>query len=113
MNLELTELIAPKFSFVSSVGVGGKYNFPHQVSFEAIREGIAGYDLGKHSRRTGRSGFTTRPPSTRGTGPSARSLVSYPQRGGSVVSGGSASFGNKTSISRTVVGSLRLDKTER
>ncbi len=50
VNLELMELIAPKFSFVSSVGGGGKYNFPHQVSLEAIREGLQATTSGKKDR---------------------------------------------------------------
>lgn len=40
VNLELLELIEPDISLVSSVEGGGKYNFPHQVSLEAIREGL-------------------------------------------------------------------------
>jgi hypothetical protein len=40
VNLELVELIQPKFSLVSSVGGGGKYNFPHLVAQESIREGL-------------------------------------------------------------------------
>jgi competence protein ComEC len=40
VNLELLELIDPAISLVSSVGGGGKYNFPHRVSIEAIREGL-------------------------------------------------------------------------
>lgn len=59
LNLELVEKIAPKISLVSSVREGGKYNFPHMVSLEALREGIEpkaqsgeehskDYDLGIH-----------------------------------------------------------------
>lgn len=58
VNLELLELIDPDISLVSSVGGGGKYNFPHQVSLEAIREGLQAttsgqvrkhdWDLGLH-----------------------------------------------------------------
>jgi competence protein ComEC len=40
INLELIELIKPKFSLVSSVAGGGKYNFPHLVALESIREGL-------------------------------------------------------------------------
>jgi len=40
VNLELVELIQPRLSLVSSVGRDGKYNFPHTVSQEAIREGL-------------------------------------------------------------------------
>jgi hypothetical protein len=58
VNLELLELIDPDISLVSSVGGGGKYNFPHLVSLEAIREGLQAttsgqtrkhdWDLGLH-----------------------------------------------------------------
>jgi beta-lactamase superfamily II metal-dependent hydrolase len=40
VNLELVEAIDPKLCLVSSVGGGGKYNFPHAVSMEAIREAM-------------------------------------------------------------------------
>lgn len=40
VNLELVELIEPRLTFVSSVAQRGKYNFPHSVSQEAIREGL-------------------------------------------------------------------------
>ena len=41
MNLELLELIDPDISLVSSVSGGGnKYNFPHRVAIEGVREGL-------------------------------------------------------------------------
>src|SRR3954471_9108585 len=40
VNLELVEKIAPSLSLVSSVGGGGKYNFPHLTAMESLREGI-------------------------------------------------------------------------
>lgn len=40
VNLELVELIDPKLTLFSSVAGGGKYNFPHAVSQEAIREAV-------------------------------------------------------------------------
>jgi competence protein ComEC len=40
LNLGLVEAVAPSLSLVSSVGGGGKYNFPHTVSLEALREGL-------------------------------------------------------------------------
>lgn len=40
VNLELVELIKPSISLVSSVAGGGKYNFPHMVAQESIREGL-------------------------------------------------------------------------
>jgi hypothetical protein len=40
LNLELVEKLAPSLSLVSSVGGGGKYNFPHLTAMEALREGI-------------------------------------------------------------------------
>jgi hypothetical protein len=40
VNLELLELLDPNISLVSSVSGGGKYNFPHKVTLEAIREGL-------------------------------------------------------------------------
>jgi hypothetical protein len=40
LNLELIELVDPAVSLVSSVGGGGKYNFPHRVALEALREAL-------------------------------------------------------------------------
>jgi competence protein ComEC len=40
VNLELVEAVSPWMCLVSSVGGGGKYNFPHAVSLEAIREAM-------------------------------------------------------------------------
>ena len=40
LNLGLVEAVAPSLSLVSSVGGGGKYNFPHAVTLEALREGL-------------------------------------------------------------------------
>ena len=40
LNLGLVEAVDPKLSLISSVGGGGKYNFPHAVTLEALREGI-------------------------------------------------------------------------
>ena len=38
VTLGLVEVVQPSLSLVSSVGGGGKYNFPHLVALEAIRE---------------------------------------------------------------------------
>jgi competence protein ComEC len=51
VNLELLELIDPDISLVSSVGGGGKYNFPHRVSLEAIREGLQATTSGQSRSR--------------------------------------------------------------
>ena len=40
LNLSLVEAVGPSLSLVSSVGGGGKYNFPHTVTLEALREGL-------------------------------------------------------------------------
>jgi hypothetical protein len=51
LNLELVELISPKLSLISSVSGEGKYNFPHLLSLESIREAkdkIASKVGGKH-----------------------------------------------------------------
>jgi beta-lactamase superfamily II metal-dependent hydrolase len=40
INLELVEEVSPAVSLVSSVGGGGKYNFPHRVALESLREGL-------------------------------------------------------------------------
>jgi beta-lactamase superfamily II metal-dependent hydrolase len=40
LNLELVEAIKPAISLVSSVRQGGRYQFPHQVTQEALREAI-------------------------------------------------------------------------
>lgn len=51
LNLELVETIKPALSLISSVVGAGKYNFPHLLSLESIREArdpIAGSGSGKH-----------------------------------------------------------------
>jgi hypothetical protein len=59
VNLELVEAIKPSLTLVSSVGGGGKYNFPHTVAQESVREALEtttssgaphrpDYDLGIH-----------------------------------------------------------------
>lgn len=59
VNLELVEAIKPALTLISSIGGGGKYNFPHTVAQEAVREGLeattssgnahrADHDLGIH-----------------------------------------------------------------
>jgi beta-lactamase superfamily II metal-dependent hydrolase len=40
INLELMERIKPRMTLVSSVTGGGRYNFPHPVTVEAIREAL-------------------------------------------------------------------------
>ena len=40
VNLELVESIRPSVTLVSSVGGGGKYEFPHNVALEMVREGL-------------------------------------------------------------------------
>jgi hypothetical protein len=40
VNLELVEAIRPRLTFVSSIGGGGKYNFPHTVAQESVREAL-------------------------------------------------------------------------
>lgn len=40
LNLGLVDAVRPSVSLVSSVGGGGKYNFPHLVTLEALREGL-------------------------------------------------------------------------
>jgi hypothetical protein len=40
LNLGLVEAVDPKLSLISSVGGGGKYNFPHAVTLDALREGL-------------------------------------------------------------------------
>ena len=40
LNLGLVEAVHPSLSLVSSVGGGGKFNFPHWVTLEALREGL-------------------------------------------------------------------------
>lgn len=40
VNLELVERIAPLLTLVSSVGGGGRYNFPHPLAVESIREAL-------------------------------------------------------------------------
>jgi hypothetical protein len=40
LNLGLVEAVHPSLSLVSSVGGGGKFNFPHTVTLDALREGL-------------------------------------------------------------------------
>jgi hypothetical protein len=40
VNLELVELIKPRLTLVSSAAGGGKYNFPHTVAQESVREAL-------------------------------------------------------------------------
>jgi hypothetical protein len=40
VNLELVELIRPRLTLISSAGGGGKYNFPHTVAQESVREAL-------------------------------------------------------------------------
>jgi competence protein ComEC len=40
VTLGLVEVVHPSLSLISSVGGGGKYNFPHLVALDAIREGL-------------------------------------------------------------------------
>jgi hypothetical protein len=59
VTLELVELIRPTLTLISSAGGGGKYNFPHTVAQESVREALEAlastskehspdYDLGIH-----------------------------------------------------------------
>jgi beta-lactamase superfamily II metal-dependent hydrolase len=40
LNLELMERVRPRLTLVSSVAGGGRYNFPHPVTVEAMREAL-------------------------------------------------------------------------
>ena len=51
LNLELVEQISPDLSLVSSVAGGGKYNFPHTVSQDALREALQATSSGKVKRK--------------------------------------------------------------
>jgi hypothetical protein len=51
LSLELVEMVSPDLSLVSSVAGGGKYNFPHAVAQEALREGRQATTSGKVERK--------------------------------------------------------------
>jgi competence protein ComEC len=51
LNLELVEQVSPALSLVSSVAGGGKYNFPHTVSQDALREALQAASSGKVKRK--------------------------------------------------------------
>lgn len=51
VSLELIEAVKPSLSLISSVGGGGKYNFPHSVTQDAIREALQPIASGKHDRK--------------------------------------------------------------
>jgi beta-lactamase superfamily II metal-dependent hydrolase len=40
VNVELVERVKPRLCLVSSVGGAGRYNFPHHLAVEAVREGM-------------------------------------------------------------------------
>jgi glyoxylase-like metal-dependent hydrolase (beta-lactamase superfamily II) len=40
VNVELVERVDPELCLVSSVGGAGRYNFPHHLAVEAVREGM-------------------------------------------------------------------------
>jgi hypothetical protein len=40
VNVELVERVHPQLCLVSSVGGAGRYNFPHHLAIEAVREGL-------------------------------------------------------------------------
>ena len=40
VNVELVERVDPALCLVSSVGGAGRYNFPHHLAVEAVREGL-------------------------------------------------------------------------
>lgn len=40
VNIELVERVKPTLCLVSSVGGSGRYNFPHHLAVEAVREGL-------------------------------------------------------------------------
>ena len=50
LSLELVEMVKPALSLVSSVAGGGKYNFPHRVAQEALREGTQAIASGSKDR---------------------------------------------------------------
>lgn len=50
VNLELVELVHPAIGLVSSVNGGGSYEFPHEVSIEAVREGMEPTTSGGRTR---------------------------------------------------------------
>ena len=51
LSLELVEQVSPALSLVSSVAGGGKYNFPHAVSQDALREALQATSSGKIRRK--------------------------------------------------------------
>ena len=51
VTLGLVEVVQPSLSLVSSVGGGGKYNFPHLVALEAIREARQPTTLSQKQRK--------------------------------------------------------------
>jgi hypothetical protein len=51
VTLGLVEVVQPSLSLVSSVGGGGKYNFPHLVALEAIREARQPTTLSQKKRK--------------------------------------------------------------
>lgn len=52
LNLELVERIKPRITMISSVAGAGRYNFPHPLTVEAIREALdpTGHRTGRRER---------------------------------------------------------------
>jgi hypothetical protein len=40
VNVELVERVRPELCLISSVGGAGRYNFPHHLAVESLREGV-------------------------------------------------------------------------
>jgi ribonuclease BN (tRNA processing enzyme) len=51
VNIELMERVSPDLCLVSSVGGAGRYNFPHALALESIREGMEPTTSGQERTR--------------------------------------------------------------
>ena len=51
LNLSLVEAVSPSISLISSVGSGGKYNFPHLVTLEALARGRRAHGIERRGSR--------------------------------------------------------------
>lgn len=88
INLELMERISPRVTLISSVAGGGKYNFPHPLAVEALREAIqpigakAGERAADHHLGIHHTGARTTATRTAPAGPAGSiALLISPRRG--------------------------------
>jgi beta-lactamase superfamily II metal-dependent hydrolase len=84
VNLELVERVKPRLTLISSVAGGGRYNFPHPLAVEAIREALdpTGLRTGPRERNDWDLGIHCTGARTPDDGPAGSLAVRIPRRRG-------------------------------